>query len=71
MPLRLSALVVFGAATSRPTIVCIHEDALPANPGDGWLVLARESDIFAAGVNITLPLTSDGSAEDGPPIPTS
>jgi hypothetical protein len=39
------ALVAFGAQTSRPTIVCIPEDALPAVPGPDWLVFARDRDI--------------------------
>jgi hypothetical protein len=43
--LRLWALVVFGAGTGRPTIVCLPEDALPASPGPDWLVLARDSDL--------------------------
>jgi hypothetical protein len=42
------ALVVFGAATPRPTIVCLREEAVPAPPPPSWLVLGRESEIVAA-----------------------
>ncbi len=39
------ALVAFGAETGRPTIVCMNEDAIPAEPGPAWLVLARDTDV--------------------------
>jgi hypothetical protein len=41
------AFVVFGATTSRPTIVCMREEALPGTPPPNWLVLGRESALLA------------------------
>jgi len=45
------ALVVFGALTPRPTIVCLHEDAIPTKPGPNWLILARDSDLLPPGAD--------------------
>src|SRR5690606_2767768 len=46
------ALVVFGAHTTRPTIVCLHEAAIPAEPGPAWLILARGSELAPHGADL-------------------
>lgn len=46
------ALVVFGASTTRPTIVCLHEEAIPAEPGPNWLILARDTDLLPRDTNV-------------------
>ena len=45
MHARRSALVVFGTSITKPTIVCIAEDALPVPPPEGWLILVRDRDL--------------------------
>jgi hypothetical protein len=71
MALRRSALVVFGSSTSKPIIVCMQEDALPANPGDDWLVLARDSDIFPTEPAPPRRFTSNGPASGNSSLPAS
>jgi hypothetical protein len=62
---RPCALVVFGALTARPTIVCIHEEALPADPGANWLILARDTDMTPMSESIRSAAEEDPA--QGPP----